>query len=331
MAIVRSDVTLRDVAAKAGVSICAVSNVLNGYKKSRIRPETQERIWQAAKDMGYRPNAIARSLQRQRTNTIGFYTGYGYLDAHDSFLAEVIGGIQSACDVYRQDLLLHGLFRGRSTDEIYNNLADRRIDGLLLHAGNDDPLVDRLAGSSLPVVALADTVENLPSVTCDNLNGMLLLMEYIWAKGHRNILYLTADKSLLSVKSRAIAYQQFMEEHGQQVAIDEFPWPDIAGYLKQLMSSPNRPTAICCWNDNSAYALIRVCYEIGVSVPEDFAVVGFDGLLDHKLPAKQLVTARAPWQQITNEAVRLLLSQINGEEVPRLTQCPVTVIEGNTV
>src|SRR5580698_11252972 len=96
-------VKLRDVALKAGVSVSTVSNVLNGYTKSGIRQETFEKVRRIAKEMGYRPNALARSLKVQRTNTIGFYTGYGYHDARDRFRAEIYTGILAACDKYNFD------------------------------------------------------------------------------------------------------------------------------------------------------------------------------------------------------------------------------------
>src|SRR5579871_3591652 len=101
-------VKLKDIAKRAGVSVSTASNALNGYTKSRIKKETLERVNRIATEMGYRPNAIARSLKFQRTDTVAFYTGYGFCDVRDLFLGEVVTGIQHACDQTGIDLLLFG-------------------------------------------------------------------------------------------------------------------------------------------------------------------------------------------------------------------------------
>src|SRR6185437_12573492 len=100
----KMQVKLKDIAKKAGVSVSTASNALNGYTKSRIAQETLEKVNRIATEMGYRPNAIARSLKFQRTDTIAFYTGYGYCDVRDRFLGEVVTGIQHACDELAVDL-----------------------------------------------------------------------------------------------------------------------------------------------------------------------------------------------------------------------------------
>jgi len=164
-------ITAKEIGRQLGLSQPTVSRVLSGATGHRVSPETRQRVLEAAAQMGYRPNALARSLRQGRTNIIGFYTGYGYLDARNPFLAELIGGLQRAADPRRQDILLHGIFRGASTDDIYGELVDGRIDGLFLHTHSGDPLVARLQNSSLPVVAIADAIAHIPSVIADDAGG----------------------------------------------------------------------------------------------------------------------------------------------------------------
>src|SRR5438105_4721214 len=111
----QKSVTIKDVAHRAGVSLMTVSTVLNGKAgERRISKHTQDRVAAIARQMDYRPNAVARSLRRRSTNVIGLYSGIGYLNASHPFLAELIGGMQRGCDQHHKDLLLHGTFRGRS-------------------------------------------------------------------------------------------------------------------------------------------------------------------------------------------------------------------------
>jgi len=111
-------------------------------------------------------NAYCRS-----TNVIGIYSGIGYLNAVSPFLSELIGGLQEGCDQHHKDLLVHGTFRGLSVDDVYAELLDGRLDGLVVQALPSDPLVVRLAASHLPVVALADAISSVPSVVVDDYAG----------------------------------------------------------------------------------------------------------------------------------------------------------------
>ncbi|HZP84274.1 MAG TPA: LacI family DNA-binding transcriptional regulator, partial [Chthonomonadaceae bacterium] len=153
-------VTISDVAARAGVSMMTVSNVLsnNQARRRHVSEETRARVLEAIEQMKYRPNANARSLRRRRTNIIGFYAGHGYINPENAFLAAILGGLKEGCDAHRKDLLIHGTFRGKEITDIYMELADGRIDGLVLYAPTNDPLIALLAESALPVIALADAV-----------------------------------------------------------------------------------------------------------------------------------------------------------------------------
>src|SRR5579872_493916 len=156
---------MKDVARRAGVSLMTVSAVINGKAaERRISRDTQARVAEIARLMDYRPNAIARSLRRRFTNVIGLYSGLGYLNAAHPFLAELIGGLQEGCDQHQKDLLLHGTFRGRSVEDIYAELVDGRLDGLIVQAPPEDPLVNQLAASHLPVIAAVDAISSVPSV-----------------------------------------------------------------------------------------------------------------------------------------------------------------------
>src|SRR3569833_3028951 len=158
-------VKLRDIAEAAGVSVATVSQALNGYTKTGLRRETCDRVRRLAKEMGYTPNAIARSLKMQKTHAVGFYTGYGYCDARDPFLGEVFTGIRRGCDDLKLDFLIHGdMGDNRDPEQIRIQLSNGRVDGIILHTQPSDPVARCLAEGVLPAVAFADRQEDLPSV-----------------------------------------------------------------------------------------------------------------------------------------------------------------------
>lgn len=328
-------ITMRDVAREVGVSQMTVSAVLGGKSvQARISETTQVRVLEIAREMGYQPNAIARSLRRRSTNVIGFYSGYGYLDTHNAFLAEIISGLQQGCEQHRKDLLLHGVYRGASVEDIYTELMDGRIDGLVLNAGPNDPLADRLAASQLPVVALVDAIPTLPSVVAADAEGSAYLAAHLAEQGHRRVLYRYSNhKCLVSALRRREAFLRKATEHGMEVRLweDNITCPaDISG-LSWFQEAPERrPTAVVCWNDLAAYELLTQCRKYGLRAPDDLAVVGFDGVSTPFDFVWRLTTVRAPWAEAARTAVELLIAQIQGEPVPQETELPVELVCGDT-
>ncbi|MDX1934912.1 MAG: LacI family DNA-binding transcriptional regulator [Capsulimonadales bacterium] len=340
--------TAKEIGRRLGLSQSTVSRILSNAPGHRVSEDTRRRVLETAAGLGYRPNAVARSLRQRRTNIVGFYTGYGTLDSRNAFLAEVIGGLLRAADVHRLDLLLHGVYRGASTEDIFNELMDGRIDGLFVHTNSRDPLVARLRESSLPVVAIADPIPGLSSVVCDDADGIRQLVAYLWERGHRCIAYLHPGMELTSVNIRRDTFIDEMARLGaapEQAPVLTIPMEDTRPALRAIRERREPPTAVCCWNDLSALDLIVTCRELGMSIPGDLAVVGFDGLFYPKRMVRELVTIRANWQRITAEAMVSLIRQMEyrsgrrhapttddeSSEEPDWICLPVSLIPGDTV
>lgn len=328
-------VTIKDVAQRAGVSLMTVSAVLNGKaSERRISVGTQDRVREIAHELQYRPNAIARSLRRQSTNVIGVYSGLGYLNARNHFISELIGGLQEGCDQHHKDLLLHGTFHERPTDEIYLELLDGRLDGLIVHAAPADPVVERLAASELPVVAVADAIAAAPSVVVDDADGMRQVVAHLAARGHHSIAYLRRQTPSVSDTRRCRAAHDAGARHGMVVRDAEeigctpansFP---LAEWLQEPTGS--RPTAVVAWADSAAHQVIAYCRDRDIRIPDDVAVTGFDGF---DLPAaapKRLTTIRAPWSEVGRMAVATLVARMEGSTVPLETVLPVQFAAGDT-
>ena len=329
-------VTAKDIARELQLSQPTVSRILSDTPGHRVSPQTRERVLDTARRLGYRPNALARSLRRGRTGIVGLYTNYNY-DARNDFLGTIIGALQRHCEQQDLDLLLHSAQGGRSPEEIFGKLRDGRIDGLILHANTDDPLVSLLRGSSLPVVTVADHLGGLPSVTSDDAQGIALLVAHLWERGHRRFAYLMPEETPASVVRRHAAFVAQMEMWGvpsSEFRVFRTDYEEIGPVWGNLQAFG--PSAVLCWNDRSAYTLLRMCRAEGVCVPAQMAVAGFDGFRDDKAPAYDLVTVACPWADVAARALEVLRCMIentgssaaasNEDEI----RFPVQLLTGDT-
>lgn len=312
-----------------------VSAVLSrGSKTARVSAATRQRVLDVAQQINYQPNIAARNLRRRRTDILGIYTRYGYLNGRSYFLTELLGGLQEGCDAHQKDLLLHGAFHGHSTERILSELTDGRVDGLILLTNSDDPLVSLLTASALPAVAIVDAVPGLPSVIADDPSGMRRIVELLAGQGHRSLFYRDRSIPRASALRRLAAFRETVRaldlEAVESVAADV---SDVLTPSESLwMEAPRdlRPTAAVCWNDMTAYDLLGHCQSRGLRVPEDLAVTGFDGVAPPPGFSSRLTTVRAPWMEVARTAVDLLVRRIEGEPLPAETVLPVELVLGDT-
>lgn len=326
--------TMADVARLAGVNRVTVSVVLNARQaNTRVSEATRARILEAARELGYHRSARALALRRNRTGIIGFYTGY-QLNAHDPFSAEVLNALQDGLAPRHLDLLVFGDFEGRTADEIYASLANGKVDGLVMIPAPNKPLINTLADSHLPVVAIADGLPDLTSVVVDDAAGATQMADHLASRGHSRVLYRMDMFSHTSAVRRRIAFEEAAAARGMETTVTSpGSWDaSVSSEEEALLLAPpgRRPTAVACWADSSAHALLDHCRRLGIRVPEDLAVAGFDGIKARIQPARQLTTIRAPWGVVADKAIELLLALIEGEEVPQETVFPVELAVGDT-
>lgn len=328
-------VKMKDVAEHAGVSSMTVSLVLRGAKTSeRISPETRQRVLDAAKKLHYFPNARGRALRSGVTNIIGLYGGHVFVNVRKPFFTEIISGLQIGCEQFKKDLLVHGNFHGNTADDLFNELVDGRIDGLVVTMPPTDPLVERLADLHFPVVALADPLPNIPSILVDDIGGSRRLVEYLHGQGHRRCVYLNDRVLPLSAVRRRQAFLEGAQSVAMQVIertlSDRFTWEDFLHAEILGSDRPERPTVVVCWNDETAYDLLAKCRQYQVRVPEDIAIVGFDGCDTPYNSIWPLTTIRAPWAEAARQAIAYLEAMLQGEQVPQETILPVEFVQGHT-
>lgn len=308
----------------------AASVVLNGARSgTRVSEAKRLQILEAARDLGYRPNIVARSLARSATHIFGFYSGFDYLDVRNPFIAEITAGLLEQCSRRNRDLLLHSIFSGQDAKKLHDELLGGKIDGLVIWAPDDDPLAGMLQESRLPVVTIVETIKPYPSVSVDDHSGAFEIGRYLFQSGHRSILYISQNKPSNSRRMRLQGIREAAEQMGMKLQVLADPTPEEL-VEAAAMRSPFRPTAIACWNDMVAYQAISCCRRAGIAIPQEIAVTGFDGIPS---PIEQdicVTTVRAPWAQVATTAINHLLDLTQGKEVPTETVLPVSITLGNT-
>jgi LacI family transcriptional regulator len=327
--------TLRDVSEKVSVSQYTVSVVLNGSKSNtRVSAATREKILQAAQDLGYRPNSLARALRQKSTNILGLYFGYGHLEPHDPFHAEVLTGLQKGCEACERDLMIHYSFHRYSLDELFGELVGGKIDGLVLIASPTDPLVERVRGSHLPVVAMTDAIDGIPTVVADDAAGSRAIADHLHAKGHKTVFYRSCPGESFSAARRQEAFEARAAELGMTTISGRTDdWKGgLAEEERQILAQRSLigVTAAVCWGDPSAHALIAYCRSVGISIPKDLAIAGFNGIEPPVEPARVMTTVKAHWSTVAERSVHLLVDLLEGREAPMLTVLPVDFFPGDT-
>ncbi|MGQ9881482.1 MAG: LacI family DNA-binding transcriptional regulator [Armatimonadota bacterium] len=322
----RERVTIADVARRAGVSKVTVSYVINRREgKVRISEETRQRIWEAIRELGYRPNALARALTQQRTSTIGVVMQYAAIfGGWSGFILELLHGASHEAIEQQYDLMMYTGTHGSDAEHEANAVMDGRIDGALLLRDIDDPLSDILADSGFPHV-LIFTRSRRPDVyyvDCDNVKGAYMATKHLLNLGHRAIVHLRGSSHSAPALDRWHGYVQAIREEGIEpeegwVIEMHGPLSDVAP-LVEVMSSPHRPTALFAWSDDVAIRAMQVVRELNLRIPEDVAVVGYDSteVCNHTDPP--LTSVRQPIYEMAREGVKMLVRLINGERPRRI-------------
>lgn len=312
--------TIEDVARKAGVGKVTVSYVLNGHAKvARISEETQNRVKAAAHELSYRPNALARMLSTKRTDLLAVVFQRGHFFAGWSgFTADVMRGVSTAAVELGYDLMLHT--RDLDSDREADALADGRIDGALVLRDEGDPLVAALGERELPCVQFFSRGQgDAPFVDADNYSGGRLATRHLLDLGHRRVAMVRGPQRSHSSNDRYVGYRDALEGAGVGVAPERIvSMPSAESDIepvRRLMQAADRPTALFCWSDEVALALLPMLTGMGLRVPEDVSLVGFDSLAVCERSAPPLTSVRQPIVEMATQATRLLAALVREEPI----------------
>jgi LacI family transcriptional regulator len=336
-------VTLRDVAARAGVHPATASRALNPETRLLVREDTALRVLQAAEFLGYRPNPVARSLRTRRSNTIGVLIP----DLNNPLFPPIVRGIEDRLAAAGYVALL-GNTDGDSEREriVFEQMRARHVDGFVLATAHlNDPVLAEAARADLPVVLMNRLAHDhsLPSVSVDNERGVRLAVAHLAGLGHQRIAHIAGPQEVSTGLARYRGFVAAMEAHG--LAVD----PELVVEAKAFsveeghrcarlllergrVAARGPSTAVVAANDMLALGCYAALDETGQSCPEDLSVVGFNDMpfIDRLRPP--LTTIRFPHYQVGREAAQLLLERIAGHSGPVkiLFLAPELVIRGST-
>lgn len=307
---------MRDVARAAGVSQTSVSLVVNEVPSATIPQATRDRIWAVVHELGWRPNALARSLSQRRSHTIGLISDEIATSAHGG---KIIQGTQDAAWAQSKMLLLANTSNNPDIERAaLATMLERQVEAVVYAAMYHRPVTPPAELVTVPTV-LVDCYATdgwLPSVVPDEVLGGRTATEVLLRKGHRRIGFINSASPIPASTGRLEGYRQALASYG--VPFDSSlvrrgrRGVATEGYrcMRELLDLADRPTGVFCFNDSAAMGAYEAVKQPGLSIPNDVAIVGFD---NHELIAAELnpplTTLELPHYAMGQWAVQYLLQQ----------------------
>jgi len=307
----QAPVKMSDIAREAGVSVATVSRVVNGHYG--VSAKTLEHVRAAIDELGYESSLVATSLRRSRTNVLG-------LVAHsfEAYTFEVLKGVMEALSGTGLDLIIY------ANSDTYGSHSD----------GWEKLHVNRLAGSltdgciivtpwsevksTAPLVAIDPVRDStIPSVRADNFSGAVAAVDHLLELGHERIGFIAGRRSLAAAWAREEGYREALTRAG--IPVDptligggDFHPEAVIAPARELLASADRPTAIFAASDGMALKVLEVARELGLDVPRDLSIVGFDNVPESSLADPALTTIDQSMHRLGFEAARLLQALVSG-------------------
>ncbi|NOH96584.1 DNA-binding transcriptional regulator CytR [Vibrio sp. 99-70-13A1] len=310
--------TMKDVAQLAGVSTATVSRALMNPEK--VSSSTRKRVENAVLEAGYSPNSLARNLRRNESKTIVTIVP----DICDPYFTEIIRGIEDAAVEHGYLVLLGDSGQQKKRETSFVNLVfTKQADGMLL-LGTDHPFdLSKPEQKNLPPMVMACEFApdlELPTVHIDNLTSAFEAVNYLTQLGHKRIGQISGPTSATLCQFRQQGYQQALRRAGITMnsahsTVGDFTFEAGAQSIRQLLALPEPPTAIFCHNDAMAIGAIQEAKKLGLRVPQDLSVVGFDDIKFAQYCDPPLTTISQPRYEIGRQAMLMMLDVLKGNDV----------------
>ena len=307
-------VTSFDVAARAGVSRSAVSRVFT--PGASVSKRTAAKVREAASALGYRPNVLARSLITGRSRIIGLVVAY----LENQFYPEAIERLSRALQAQGYHVLVFmAANSGAETDEVMAEILDYQVDGIIVASvGMSNDLTRRCEAAGIPIVLFnrAQDDARLSSVTSDNYAGGRKLAQFLVAGGHTRIAHIAGWDGASTQRDREAGFLAGLAEAGQTLFArgdGAFNFAQSQATARDMFSADTCPDAVFVANDHMAFAVMDVLrFELGMLVPDDVSVVGYDDVTLAAWPSYSLTTVRQPAARMAEAAVDILMGRLNG-------------------
>lgn len=339
--------TIKDVAERAGVSIATVSYVLNN--RANVSPKTREKVLKAARELNYSPNRIAKSLKTKKTHTIGVITE----DITVFNTPDIIDGINKFTGKCGYHVILNNLrlYRrlgnnysaiGKYIDEInevVRVLLSRQIEGIIYVGAHPRDVAGIISNLNIPIVYTYCYSSNAGdySVIYDDELAAFEATEYLIKMGHKKIGIITGLVHSVSCQKRLKGYQKALMKYNlifdpRYIRVGD--WEYDSGYVrgKELLSIDDRPTAIFVMNDLMAGGVIDAANDLGIKIPDDLSLVGFDNKECSFFYIPKLTTMAPPLIEMGEKSAEILINLINNKKIEKnLIELKCSLIERNSV
>ena len=326
----RDHPTIHDVARLAGVSKSLVSLVMRDAPQ--VSDARRAAVKKAAAELGYRPNAAAKSLVQGRSSVIGVVVS----DLHNPFFADIVDSVEVATHAAEYRMLVGSGFRSPAREaQAVDTLLQLRVDGLIL-AGSNVSMADvETAARSVPVVLVSRSVQSdrVDSVAVDDQAGARMAVEHLVGLGHKRIAHIHGGNGA-GARARRTGYEAAMGEFGlaKHIACEAGQYTEAGGMTaaRSLLASRSRPTAIFAGNDFSAFGVLSVAHDYGIRVPQELSVIGFDNTSMSELARINLTSIDQLGAELASQAVSLLFERLAGRKDAKQIVIPPKLVRRTT-
>ncbi len=310
----KEKVTSLAVAKLAGVSQSAVSRVFT--PGASVSQKTIDKVKRAATQLTYRPNVLARAMVSGKSRIIGLVVAY--LD--NQFYPQALEKMSSALQKQGYHILIFLTSKTEDNiDQVVEEILDHQVDGIIAASVVlSSDLAQRCKDAGVPIVLFnrSQDGDNLSSVTSDNYTGGTKAARFLIAAGHKKIAYLAGLQGTSTSRDREVGFVNTLEQNGLSLYAKElgnFDREEAREATHRMFAGNNRPDAVCVANDHMALAVMDTLrYELGLKIPEDVSVIGFDDVPAASWPAYNLTTVRQRSNLMVTETIKVLLAQIDG-------------------
>ncbi len=310
---------MRDVAERAGLSVSTVSHVINNTRA--VSDESRQRVMSAMEELDYKPNALARSLRRRKTNTLGMIVP----DSANPFFAEVARAIEDTSFAQNYSIILCNSEGDLEKQQAYTNvLIENRVAGILfVAAGISTELVNDLEQRRVPLVVVDREVPGVEvdTVMTNHAQGGYLATQHLIELGHRRIACIAGNSEVSPSAERLTGYRRALEDNNlaydeRLVVKGDFQYESGYEATKHLLALEVPPSAFFACNDLMAVGCISAARELGLRVPQDISVVGFDNVRLASFTNPPLTTVAQPIFEIGALATKMLLERMLDLDAP---------------
>ena len=334
--------TLKDVARETGLTVTTVSRVLNN--RGYISEETREKVYAAMKKLNYRPNEVARSLSKKSTNTIGVIVPH----IRHPYFSELISNLENEASKRGYKMILCNSQEKEHKEREYLEMCtSNRVAGIVLCSAG--VAVEEFQGSNIPLITIERYMENgTASVECDNRQGGKLAAEHLIACGCKNLLHISGVyETAMPADDRALGFIEVCEKAGvshREVATNTYQYNNLEYHdlleevLKENYHVDNMVEndencgkssidGIFASSDLIAAQILQVCSKLGIRVPEDIKLVGFDDVNISSLTTPRITTIHQPIKEIAELTLELLINAQDGKTVAKRSLLPVSLVK----